>query len=385
MRVPVIPDQVTLADAPPSSPEFIIKKPHDESRYRAKQWSSPDSSTAPRTTKMTTSEGTAKKRVFRTYSKRDSSTSTLASTPERAAKRQKSEPTSTAPLSATAEAPPKAEKKRKAHATIDGYFRASSDASSSTPSVSSGPTSSDSILTPDSDEPGRSRSLPSSPPARRWTSPRRLRFRPSLIPISGNEQEGHAPPSVEDSTGKRKRGNAMEEPEGPLARPTKSSRGDEEKGKDAAGRVEGQDLRPTGQDDVGMVERESANGLPDSTSGDGRPATPLPLDNPVPGYAMPYSYYLSSAHPRPSPLASTASKKHTRKIQTTLNLSTKLPFKECKLCDTVYNPLHAADVKLHQTMHARKLAASNKVNGGESEEGKRGIGKTRGRTKGLKL
>lgn len=39
-------------------------------------------------------------------------------------------------------------------------------------------------------------------------------------------------------------------------------------------------------------------------------------------------------------------------IQTTLNISSRAAFSECRLCDTVWNPSHADDVKYHKRRHA---------------------------------
>lgn len=51
----------------------------------------------------------------------------------------------------------------------------------------------------------------------------------------------------------------------------------------------------------------------------------------------------------------TQPKKPTRSkstpVQTTINLSTKPAFEECKLCHIVYNPLHPKDVKYHAKRH----------------------------------
>jgi len=44
-------------------------------------------------------------------------------------------------------------------------------------------------------------------------------------------------------------------------------------------------------------------------------------------------------------------KKTTQAVQTTLSLSTKPAFEECKACGMVYNPLHPSDVKLHARRH----------------------------------
>jgi len=95
-------------------------------------------------------------------------------------------------------------------------------------------------------------------------------------------------------------------------------------------------------------------------------------------YNLPYKHYLrasqqqaalSSSAPLNPPKKKLVSSRP--KAQTTLNLSTKLPFKECKLCDTVYNPLHPADVKLHQAMHDRAVRASGWQHQGSSNDRKR--------------
>lgn len=52
----------------------------------------------------------------------------------------------------------------------------------------------------------------------------------------------------------------------------------------------------------------------------------------------------------------TATKK-TSKVQTTLNLAygNGSGMKECKVCDTLYNPLHPEDIKIHAKRHAGVL------------------------------
>lgn len=47
-------------------------------------------------------------------------------------------------------------------------------------------------------------------------------------------------------------------------------------------------------------------------------------------------------------------------VQTTLNISTQAPFSECKVCNTVWNPLHPGDVKFHLKQHASVLRAKRK-------------------------
>ncbi|KAK1492494.1 hypothetical protein CTAM01_09911 [Colletotrichum tamarilloi] len=47
-------------------------------------------------------------------------------------------------------------------------------------------------------------------------------------------------------------------------------------------------------------------------------------------------------------------------VQTTINLSSKPTFMECKTCRIVYNPLHPADVKYHAQRHAAFLRGRSK-------------------------
>nr|RBQ98133.1 hypothetical protein FVER53263_11618 [Fusarium verticillioides] len=50
----------------------------------------------------------------------------------------------------------------------------------------------------------------------------------------------------------------------------------------------------------------------------------------------------------------------TPTVQTTLNLSTQAAFSECKVCNTVWNPLYLDDVKFHTKQHAAVLRAKKK-------------------------
>lgn len=47
-------------------------------------------------------------------------------------------------------------------------------------------------------------------------------------------------------------------------------------------------------------------------------------------------------------------------VQTTLNISSQAAFSECKVCDTVWNPLYPDDVKYHTKRHAAQLRAVKK-------------------------
>ncbi|KAG5799027.1 hypothetical protein H9Q69_001968 [Fusarium xylarioides] len=53
-------------------------------------------------------------------------------------------------------------------------------------------------------------------------------------------------------------------------------------------------------------------------------------------------------------------KAKTPTVQTTLNLSTQAAFSECKVCNTVWNPLYPDDVKFHTKQHAAVLRAKKK-------------------------
>ncbi|KAG5805483.1 hypothetical protein H9Q74_009967 [Fusarium xylarioides] len=53
-------------------------------------------------------------------------------------------------------------------------------------------------------------------------------------------------------------------------------------------------------------------------------------------------------------------KAKTPSVQTTLNLSSQAAFSECKVCNTVWNPLYPDDVKFHTKQHAAVLRAKKK-------------------------
>ncbi|ODA77577.1 hypothetical protein RJ55_07206 [Drechmeria coniospora] len=56
--------------------------------------------------------------------------------------------------------------------------------------------------------------------------------------------------------------------------------------------------------------------------------------------------------------------KRAPSIQTTLNISTQPAFAECRVCDTVWNPLYPDDVKYHSMRHAVVTRARRKAGGG---------------------
>jgi hypothetical protein len=47
-------------------------------------------------------------------------------------------------------------------------------------------------------------------------------------------------------------------------------------------------------------------------------------------------------------------------VQTTLNISNQAAFSECKVCDTVWNPLYPDDVKYHTKRHAAHLRSKKR-------------------------
>lgn len=348
----------------------------------------------------TVAQGT-NKRVTKTYSKRKTPGS--ASNPsQRPPKRPRTESSDDLPLSPPASDDPKSVKKPPS--TIDGYFFSSTSASSGT----RGPdTSSDRVFS----EGGKVGSPPSSPPARRWTSPRKLKFRPSLLPISGNEEGDGA--KGEEAGGKRRSGGD--------GSGTFSKMGDTQQSRCEIDVSRSGNLEATGcasvrpgelgpNSDVKRRRRSSTNDgeneedteSPSSDGAAGGHSTAIPqapihgsqqvgtvkttvttchdagnLDDSVPTYTMPYSFYVKQANSEPRlslpPTATAKKKKPTHTIQTTLNLSTKQPFKECKLCDTVYNPLHAADVKLHQLRHARLLGEKEGEGKKKGRGGRKGV------------
>lgn len=59
---------------------------------------------------------------------------------------------------------------------------------------------------------------------------------------------------------------------------------------------------------------------------------------------------------RPRPQASQV-------VQTTLNISAQAAFSECKVCDSVWNPLYPDDVKYHTKRHATVLRARRREKG----------------------
>lgn len=51
----------------------------------------------------------------------------------------------------------------------------------------------------------------------------------------------------------------------------------------------------------------------------------------------------------------------SRPVQTTLNISAQAPFSECKVCDTVWNPLCPDDVVYHKKRHSTVLRSRKKM------------------------
>ncbi|KAL7910645.1 hypothetical protein GGI35DRAFT_445178 [Trichoderma velutinum] len=75
----------------------------------------------------------------------------------------------------------------------------------------------------------------------------------------------------------------------------------------------------------------------------------------------------SSTSPSPAPGQLKASrnpkpllKMRSPSIQTTLNISAQAAFSECKICNTVWNPLYPDDVKFHNKTHKAVLRAQKR-------------------------
>ncbi|PNY25844.1 Uncharacterized protein TCAP_04225 [Tolypocladium capitatum] len=60
----------------------------------------------------------------------------------------------------------------------------------------------------------------------------------------------------------------------------------------------------------------------------------------------------------------TTKTKRAPTVQTTLNLSAQAAFAECKVCDTVWNPLYPDDVRYHSKRHATVMRAKRKQEDG---------------------
>ncbi|KAL7959392.1 hypothetical protein V8C34DRAFT_280074 [Trichoderma compactum] len=69
----------------------------------------------------------------------------------------------------------------------------------------------------------------------------------------------------------------------------------------------------------------------------------------------------SSTSPSPTPgQRKSSSKTRPPSIQTTLNISAQAAFSECKICNTVWNPLYPDDVKFHNKTHKAVLRAQKR-------------------------
>ncbi|KAK4077153.1 uncharacterized protein Triagg1_4120 [Trichoderma aggressivum f. europaeum] len=81
-----------------------------------------------------------------------------------------------------------------------------------------------------------------------------------------------------------------------------------------------------------------------------------PLQNETPNTTL-----SSSTSPSPTPGQwKSLSKTRPPSIQTTLNISAQAAFSECKICDTVWNPLYPDDVKFHNKTHKAVLRAQKR-------------------------
>lgn len=63
---------------------------------------------------------------------------------------------------------------------------------------------------------------------------------------------------------------------------------------------------------------------------------------------------------KPGPKRAKPKHKSLSAVQTTLNISNQAAFSECKVCDTVWNPLYPDDVKYHTKRHATHLRSKKR-------------------------
>lgn len=60
------------------------------------------------------------------------------------------------------------------------------------------------------------------------------------------------------------------------------------------------------------------------------------------------------------PATKPSTSKPSATVQTTLNISARASYSECKICDTVWNPFYEYDMKYHRKRHAAVLRANAK-------------------------
>ncbi|KAL7817184.1 hypothetical protein V8C26DRAFT_428789 [Trichoderma gracile] len=128
-------------------------------------------------------------------------------------------------------------------------------------------------------------------------------------------------------------------------------------------------IRPLAHDSLDESSQEQAE--PPHTSSDETTTTQSrpPLKSTTPNTLQkasesePPSSSTSSSSPRKTSLRNHQKprpSKPSSSIQTTLNISSKAAFSECKICDTVWNPLYPDDVKFHNKTHKAVLRAQKK-------------------------
>lgn len=104
--------------------------------------------------------------------------------------------------------------------------------------------------------------------------------------------------------------------------------------------------------------RAEGNGPADGEAGAARSASPL-RDG---GGSLANQAGAGRARGEATPGAPSRMKKAPT-VQTTLNISAQAAFAECKVCDTVWNPLFPDDVKYHAKRHAAVVKAKRKKEG----------------------
>ncbi|KAL6875054.1 hypothetical protein J3F83DRAFT_729689 [Trichoderma novae-zelandiae] len=119
---------------------------------------------------------------------------------------------------------------------------------------------------------------------------------------------------------------------------------------------------PESDEDTPQAQRDSRQPLKNTTPNtltDAEPeATSSSTTTTSPPSLSPRKKSLRN-HQKPPPKRKT-SKPSSPPVQTTLNISARAAFSECKICDTVWNPLYPDDVKFHDKRHRALLRAQKK-------------------------
>ncbi|KAL2211085.1 hypothetical protein CC79DRAFT_1395265 [Sarocladium strictum] len=106
-----------------------------------------------------------------------------------------------------------------------------------------------------------------------------------------------------------------------------------------------------------------------ATPADDTNTSPPPMSKQTRSSREPLEESTGSAGNAQARPASTGSKRKASApvVQTTLNISPQAAFSECKVCDTVWNPLFPDDVKYHQKRHKTMLALKRRREGAVEE------------------